>query len=113
MDMNKRITRFIRNFAGSEKTFTSGCCYWFAYILNQEFGLEIVYEPIEGHFLARDSSNKKYVSLYDVRGDVTQLYKDCDLYGLSWLMENERGWYDHLMMDCRHFLPRVDDTEVA
>lgn len=30
--------------------FTKGFCYYFAVILQERFGGEIVYEPIEGHF---------------------------------------------------------------
>ena len=53
------------------QAFTQGYCYWFAAILHSRFPeSEIVYEPSWGHFLTRISER-----LYDIRGDVTQLYE--------------------------------------
>ena len=53
-----------------ESTFLNGFCYWFAYILAGRFvGAEIYYEPIDGHFITEIDDR-----LYDIRGDVTDLY---------------------------------------
>lgn len=67
---------FIRQFRAYEQnnvledTFRKGFCYWFAYILAGRFpGAQIMYEPIEGHFITEIGGR-----LYDVRGDVTDLY---------------------------------------
>lgn len=81
LKQNKVIKEYIDFFKQYDKenvlidTFTKGYCYQFAVILNDRFGGEIFYEPIEGHFVTK--INCKY---WDIRGDVTSLYKDKELY---------------------------------
>ena len=66
---HNEVIGFIGNFKGAEETFTSGCCYWFADILQGRFDGEIMYEAAENHFVCRIGGR-----LYDVTGDVTGLY---------------------------------------
>lgn len=67
---NDEVLGFIRHFHGSEKVFTEGCCYWFAYILSGRFsGAEAIYLQVPGHFVTRIGGR-----LYDVTGDVTDRY---------------------------------------
>jgi len=69
------IEKFIKDFKIFEKdevlenTFRNGYCYYFSVILNERFGGEIVYETIDCHFLFLYHGR-----LYDIRGDVTDLY---------------------------------------
>lgn len=69
------VEAFIKHFRAYDTgevtdTFRKGMCYWFAYMLSGRFlGAEIVYEPIEGHFLTQLNGR-----LYDIRGDVTDQY---------------------------------------
>lgn len=66
------ILDFIKHFSGAMETFTSGCCYWFAYILSERFpGAVIEYMPVPGHFIASIGGR-----LYDVTGDVTEAYEN-------------------------------------
>lgn len=97
--------------------FLHGCCYWFAWILSERFSghgylVDIFHDPIEGHFLARfiydayteppDGDAKAH--FFDIRGDVTNLYKEDDLENV-WLMSMyEERRYGRLMCDCREFL---------
>lgn len=110
-----RVTDFIQNFKDSEDTFLHGCCYWFAFILHKRFALDIVYEPVEGHFLAISPGMgipckpNRVHHIFDIRGDVTDLYNTCTLYPVRWLSINEPNWYTHLMRDCRDFLPAIDE----
>ena len=61
------VEDFIRKFKSYE---LNGFCYWFAYMLAGRFvGAEIYYEPIDGHFITEIDGR-----LYDIRGDVTDLY---------------------------------------
>lgn len=53
--MKEDVLAFIKHFQneGTIKTFTNGCCYWFADILAHRFwesGAEIYYNPVENHF---------------------------------------------------------------
>ena len=66
---------FIRRFRLLSKhddivaVFTSGCCYWFAYILCARFGGVMMYDPVANHFAAGIG-----MRLYDITGDVTGTY---------------------------------------
>lgn len=64
------------------EAFTSGCCYWFAYILaarfGQQYGAEIVTDYVANHFATRIGGR-----VYDITGDVTdngkwELWSECD-----------------------------------
>ena len=120
MNSTDEVVNFIRHFKGSEDVFLHGCCYWFALILHERFGLEIVYEPIEGHFLAtkmfveynNDGSASYRYRRYDIRGDVSDMYRGHEVYSIDWLKEYEPTWYDHIMRDCRDFLA-PDEHEIG
>lgn len=117
--MTSQIEKFISQFSGAKQTFLHGCCYWFAFMLYCEFGLCIMYEPVEGHFLAAESPDYLSIehltelpcctNLYDVRGDVTSFYAHSELYGIDWLRKHEPRWYASLMRDCRHFREPVEE----
>lgn len=50
----REVLGFISNFRGCEDAFTSGCCYWFAYILSGRFPEgQVVLAVQENHFLTR------------------------------------------------------------
>ena len=77
MEDRNTILKFIEGFkmydedGTMEKTFLNGYCYWFARILADRFSsAHVQYEPIEGHFLTEIGGR-----LYDIRGDVTDLYR--------------------------------------
>lgn len=97
-----KITRFIERFRGSEDVFLHGCCYWFAHILDYRFDMEcdtvIMYEPVEGHFVTKIDNH-----YYDVRGDVTELYRGKPMYDIYELHHEDSKLYDRLMRDCRDF----------
>ena len=61
------ILDFIRNFKGAEEPFLTGCCYWFAFILQERFGGQMLYFQSPGHFVQKIDGR-----LYDVTGDVTE-----------------------------------------
>lgn len=74
--MNDDIVGFIERFKKYdtsnvlETTFLNGYCYYFSIILQERFGGEILYDPVEGHFLLLYKNN-----LYDIRGNVSHLYE--------------------------------------
>lgn len=68
------IDKFIDNFKSSHPeeitdTFLNYNCYWFAQILEQLFDAEVLYDEDTTHFVALYNNQ-----LYDIRGDVTELY---------------------------------------
>jgi len=79
--MSKKVLDFIRQFKSYNKeevlenTFLKGFCYYFSIILQERFGGEILYEPVEGHFIIK--IDDRY---YDIRGDVTYMYCNKTLY---------------------------------
>lgn len=116
------VIDFISHFKGAEETFLHGCCYWFAFILQERFHehgylVDIYHDPIVGHFVARFIRDPDYkwmypetyhdepeVKYFDIRGDVTDQYNEDDLESL-WLMEqNEERRWGRLMCDCREFI---------
>lgn len=82
----EKILFFINDFKKYEKeevlfnTFTKGYCYYFALILNTRFGGHILYDEKEGHFVTKIGNY-----IYDVRGDITNFYKNVSLL-------NEEEW---------------------
>lgn len=79
MSSEQTILQFINLFHDAQDIFLNGLCYWFAKILSIRFQGEIYYEPIENHFVAKlaelENGILKY-KLYDIRGDVTESYKN-------------------------------------
>lgn len=51
------------------EAFTSGCCYWFAKVLELRFNGEIVYDQVNNHFAAQIDHR-----VYDITGDVTKKF---------------------------------------
>ena len=72
---NKEILEFIKEFSFFGKQvrecFTRGNCYWFAFILHERFGGDIMYNDVEGHFACRIKRK-----LYDITGCCDNLYYD-------------------------------------
>ena len=112
------IRRFIKHFDGAQDVFINGCCYWFARILNGRFSAMlandmhvgyILYEPVEGHFLfgvadVRElHGDDRAFEYYDIRGNVTRLYKGKELYTIRRMIDEMPDYYDHLMRNCRDF----------
>ena len=74
--MEQDVSDFLKRFHKAQtvdEVFTSGCCYWFAYILFRRFlrdGARLMYAETDNHFgtLVRGR-------VYDVTGDVTERYR--------------------------------------
>ena len=54
--MEEKIKEFIGRRFPIDCDWTTGNCYWFALILSEQFGLDIYYLPIPGHFVAGNGS---------------------------------------------------------
>lgn len=75
--MRKDVLKFVSRFTSDGKfdqvktTFTSGCCYWFAFVLLCRFpdDSRIVYDEVENHF-ATEIDGK----VYDITGEITGKY---------------------------------------
>jgi len=72
MSKHEEVLNFIKRFQneGTIKTFTQGCCYWFAVILEQRFNQDemepnIYYNPILNHFATWIDFH-----LYDITGEI-------------------------------------------
>lgn len=81
--MKDNVLAFIKHFQneGTIKTFTEGCCYWFAHILKERFSGLIYYNPVENHFATKIDG-----SLYDITGELVD--------GRNWMM-----WRKYIAMD--------------
>lgn len=115
--MTQQVLDFIAHFKGAEDVFLHGCCWWFAWILQERFHehgwlVDIMHDPVVGHFIARfiplqlscDEEHESAVYFFDIRGDVTHLYDEENLENM-WLMSmNEERRYGRLMCDCREFV---------
>jgi hypothetical protein len=88
------ISKFSR-FNGAAVMFTEGMCYWFAHILNAQFGGEIHYLPIVGHFVAKIEG-----VIYDITGDVTDKYAQEKSYEWDFLQEYDPKWASNIKRDC-------------
>jgi len=95
LDNKQIILDFIRNFKGSEKTFLNGCCYWFAFILKSRFRGLTYYDPIYGHFVQKIGS-----SFYDIRGDVSEEYKNKALVCWDTYKQEDPAHYKRIVRDC-------------
>ena len=98
MENRNEILKFIADFKCYDKTgtlettFLNGYCYWFAYMLDGRFlNAHIQYEPIEGHFVTEIDGR-----LYDIRGDVTELYENSKL----WYSEDYCFEFDSIVNGC-------------
>lgn len=97
----EQILDFIGNFQneGTVKTFTEGCCYWFACILNgwafmaaDENTYKIMYNQIDGHFACDINGD-----LYDVTGQIGYT-KDWEPW-ISWCL-TEPVYRNVVIRDC-------------
>lgn len=95
----KQILDFISNFQNEAtiKTFTNGCCYWFAIILCERFKMSgsityIAYNQIAGHFAAVIDG-----VMYDINGEVSS--SDEWAQWDEWL-ENEPVYGEVVIRDC-------------
>lgn len=90
------VLDFIGHFKEAQDTFLYGMCYWFAYILWGRFGGTMMYEQVDNHFVQEIGGR-----LYDVSGDVTELYGS-SAYLMRWAdMEGyDPSLYRRLLRDC-------------
>lgn len=89
------ILAFIQNFKGSEEVFLNGCCYWFAFILQERFGGNMMYEPVINHFVQEIGGR-----LYDVSGDVTEQYTTEYLMFWADMEGSYPSLYRRIIRDC-------------
>lgn len=96
--MKEEILDFIkRRWSGNEELFLNGNCYWFARILQERFPfLDIVYLPVEGHFVAYDKIGEE---IFDVTGEV---HYNGPRVSLSDLASVDEVWYSRLLKDCKY-----------
>lgn len=106
MATQSEILKFIKHFERAEDCFLDGCCYWFAYILQARFAGRIYYYFAEGHFVSEIQGR-----LYDVRGDVTELYAGVDRYSMEEIQALDVKWYQRLLHDCVWKTDRKLDIE--
>lgn len=83
------ILKFIKLFQNDDtiEIFTTGCCYYFALILNTRFKGKIVYNDIDNHFAFKYEDR-----LYDITGEITN-----DLCKLSYV-----NWEDYITIEPRN-----------
>ena len=89
------VLQFIREFHGSEAVFLNNCCYWFAFILQARFAAEILYMPVDGHFVSRIQGH-----LYDISGDVTDKYAGDVVVPWARMQDYDAAVYDRVLRDC-------------
>lgn len=94
--MREKILDFIAHFQRPDtiEVFTNGMCYWFAVILLERFGGEILYTQVPGHFVCKVDD-----ILYDVTGDVTEQYMD-GLIPWESMQDYDDLLYERLLRDC-------------
>lgn len=87
--LNRKVLMFIRRFrcAATIRIFTQGGCYWFAHILAERFGGEIMYNDIDNHFVCLIAKR-----CYDITGPVanTRGYVPWSLYKKSEPLNSKR-----------------------
>ena len=102
MIYEEEILSFITHFSQYGKSvvdcFTTGNCYWFAQILNERFGVRIMYNPVEGHF----ACNLNGEHLYDITGRIDTIMTGPweDFYGLS---VKDPTHFDRIYANCVEF----------
>lgn len=91
-----KIAEFIeRRWAPYKEIFLNGNCYWFAKILQEEFGTTTYYLPVSGHFVAKDHRG----IFFDVTGKIEVNEPAIPLVEIEF---DDPVWYERLMNDCRH-----------
>lgn len=94
--MQEEVLEFINRRFKKDCDWMNGNCYYFAKILQVRFPkLEIVYFPIEGHFMAWDRKENLF---YDATGAHCANGKPFN----EWekMRTEEPFWYYRLMSDC-------------
>lgn len=95
------ILDFIKNFQneGTIKTFTEGCCFWFALILDEwckclpvRTQHRIMYNQVDGHFACEINCD-----LYDITGRLD--YNDNWVPWADWYM-SEPSYREVVVRDC-------------
>ncbi len=95
--MREEVLEFIGRRFKEDSNWLNGNCYYFARILQMRFPkLQIVYFPIEGHFMAWDKENKTF---YDWEGS-HKLGEPVPFYEWEKLEVEEPFLYYRLMCDC-------------
>ena len=89
------VLDFISNFRDTQETFLNGCCFWFAFILQERFGGTMMYLPVENHFV--QAIGKR---LYDVSGDVTPKYLCSQIIPWETIEQYDSSLYRKLVRDC-------------
>lgn len=93
------VDNFLKRFHESmdiDEVFTSGCCYWFAYILFVRFirdGAVIMYDEVANHFGTKIAGR-----VYDISGDVTEKYK-----WVTWDSITDELHRERIIRDCIKF----------
>ena len=101
-----KVINFILKFKSASDCFLNGCCYWFSNILRMRFMscddvvISIVYDQNEDHFLTKFYFPFINITrLFDIRGDVTDMY-DCEsLKELHAIRREDNLLYDRLNRD--------------
>lgn len=99
--MKDKVLRFIKNFSNPDtvKTFTEGCCFWFAYILDARFEMDpdrprhrMMYNDVTGHFACEING-----TLYDITGELPR-----DKYWVPWAdwFVSEPSYREIVVRDC-------------
>ncbi|MBP5461999.1 MAG: hypothetical protein J6Y20_07735 [Lachnospiraceae bacterium] len=94
-DVQNFIKRF-HSYDSIDDVFTNGCCYWFAAILFGRFirdGAEMVYDQVANHFGTRIRGR-----VYDITGDVTEMYR-----WESWYEIDDEILRKRVLRDCVMF----------
>lgn len=93
--MKEEILEFINRRFKKDCNWLDGNCYYFAKILQIRFPkLEVVYFPIEGHFMTWD---KEAGLFYDAAGAHEA---SGPFYLIEWIKKYEPFLYERLVRDC-------------
>lgn len=92
----REVEYFVGEFWAARDTFTSGCCYWFAWILCERFGGRVVLDVLDNHFVAE--LGDRY---YDVTGDVTERIRAAEVVlSMDELESYDALWSRRIWRDC-------------
>ena len=94
--MDTEILEFIKRRFHNRDLWLNGNCYYFAKILETRFGLQIVYCPLPGHFMARDITSGLF---YDWLGSHTE-DEISPYYVWDELKAEEPGLYRTIVEGC-------------
>ena len=99
--MEEELLEFIKRRFPLDNDWCNGNCYWFAAILQArasicKYKLDIVYDPIIGHFYAYDAKENVY---YDWQG-AHRIVQDSEFIALDKLIKEDPLWAKRLIHDC-------------